>query len=1326
MTLVVEGRGGGKGGGGGQATEGKDSLRSTQVAEIIDVISEGECEGLVGGAKGVYLDGVPLQNPDDSYNFTGVQLAWATGTQGQAALPGINAVQTELGVNVVVEKASPVIRTITSPDIDRCRVTISVPRLTYQDPSTGSITGSSFEYAIDVQSAGGGFVEAYRGKVEGKTNSKYTRSVEFALTGSAPWDVRVRRITDDATTSNISNQFSWFSYTAIKSVKLRYPNTAYTYLRIDAEQFSSVPSRTFKWRGLRIKVPTNYNPTTRAYTGTWDGTFKIAWTDNPAWIFYDMATNDRYGMGRFLDASQVNKWALYQIGQYCDVMVSDGRGGVEPRFRCNVQLRNREDAFKVMQTLAGVFRGMAYWTGSTLQTYQDAPEDASLLYTPANVLDGNFSYQDSSEKSLHSVFICYWHDMEQQGKKVPEVYAPNDLIQRYGVRELELSPLGVTSRGQAARLCRWARHSEQTEGTTITFTVGSDGIVAAPGKVFAVADPNVAGERLAGRIKASTATRLTLDAPVTLAVGEVYTVTVLQPDPASHMGYITEERTVVTPAGPSVSALDVSPSFSAAPAVGTVWMLQSTGISSTLWRCMSVEEVAEKNQYKITGVAHNPSKFDAVESGLTLDEPVTTRIQTQATPPSDLQLVETVYNNGTVNKSQLTISFVPAANARKHKISYRQDIGWWIDLPDTSEQTVTIRDLDPGVYDVVVRSVNGLGNVSQAVQGTITIAGGKSGVRAVRLKASSQVFRVPSSGSPSPASVTLVADVGALDESLIVWTATGGTLSGTGLSRTLTPAAMSADTCTVTAAITEGGQVYSDTLTVVRVYDGLPGTPGETGATGPAGAPGADGDDGAPAASAVMSLDSIGLPADSSGAVTSYSGAQSSMVVFLGAALDTANWSFSHVANNVTVTRSTNTITVTSMAAGVDIGYVDVTATRSGYPSITKRVTVSKYKTGAPGEAGNNASAYWMVLSAPVVRQSGSTFSPATVTAAMYRATGTAAPVAYSGRFIIATSPDGSTFTDVYTSSADEASKAFTVPGGVKAIRFRSYLAGGTTSLIDEEIASVVQDGTSGINVTLSNESHTMPATTAGVVSSYAGSGCVIRVYEGATELEYDGDGVSNGTWAVVRSGSNITPGSLTDSGAFVTVGNASAMNNASDTASVTYTISGKTLSGAAFSIARVQSFTKAKAGVRGSVQVSAATTGTTWSDSAATAAILGAGYVEPVDRDVVTLYNSGASWAEARVYVGGSWLTLTALFPGNILVNGTVAAEKLDVDELSAISANLGTVTAGRIQGGAVFAGSLDVSSAAAGARLELRNNVIRVFDASGALRVRIGDLTS
>jgi predicted phage tail protein len=401
---VIEGR---KGKGGGRTpVEDRDSLRSTQIARVVDAIGEGECEGLANGLKDVFLDGVPIQNADGSLNFEGVTYAWTAGTQGQPAIPALSGVEAEIAVQVEVKKATPIVRSISDPAVDAVRITIAVPQLTNQDMTTGDLHGSLFEWVIEVQSNGGGYVERYRDTLSGKCTTTYTRSVMVGLAGTGPHDIRVKRITDDSTQSNVVNAFTWQSYTEVIQRKLRYPNTCMSYLQVDAQQFARIPVRAWRWRGLRVKVPTNYNPVTRVYTGTWDGTFKMAWTNNPAWCLYAMVTNARWGLGNHVDEAYQNKWSLYKIGQYCDGLVPDGKGGVEPRFTFNWVFTTREQAYKVLQDLAAVFRGLAWWANSNVEYAQDAPQDAQLLYAAANVVDGTFTYQDTSEKTFHSVVIC--------------------------------------------------------------------------------------------------------------------------------------------------------------------------------------------------------------------------------------------------------------------------------------------------------------------------------------------------------------------------------------------------------------------------------------------------------------------------------------------------------------------------------------------------------------------------------------------------------------------------------------------------------------------------------------------------------------------------------------------------------------------------------------------------------------------------------------------------------------------------------------------------------------------------------------------------------
>lgn len=1254
-------------------SEIQDNVKSTQIAELVDIVSEGDCVGLVNGAKDVFLEGTPLQNADGSYNFEGVHLDWRTGTVDQSPLPGINAVQSEVTVNVDVLQATPVVRTITSTSVDKCRVTIMAPRLFFQDTSSGDISGSSFQFAIDVQASGGAYVEVLNRTIEGKTNSQYSKSFEFSLTGSAPWNIRVRRISADPAGSNVANAFKWSSFTEIQSVKLRYPYTGYTFLRVDAQAFNQIPARTFKWRGKKIKVPTNYNTTTRIYTGVWDGTFKTEWTDNPAWVFYDMVTTARYGLGNYVDPAEVNKWRLYKIAQYCDGLVPNGSGGTEPRFTINAQIRDRKEAYRLLQDLSSVFRGMPFWDGAKVDVYQDSPEPVSLIYAPANVVGGNFEYEGgSSEKSRHSVFICYWNDMTDQGRRTAEVYAPNDLITRYGMREIELSPMGVTSRSMAARLCRWARHTEEAEGETVGFSVGSDGIVAQPGKVFSIADPSVAGERLGGRIVAATTTQVTLDAPVTLDSGVTYTLTVIQPDSIDHMEYDTEDRTVTTAAGADLSVLTVSPAFSATPTQGTLWILSSANVEPTLWRCTDVEE-QDKGGYKISGTAYNASKYDAIELGLTLDQPVITKLSTVASPPTGLTLEEEIYSDGTVNKSALTVAFIPASGSSRYQIKYRRDTGWWVDLPESGEQSATIRGLEPGVYDVVVRAINGLGNVSPAVQGTITLAGGKSGVRAVRLKASALTFKVPTSGPASPTSITITADCGALDEAGLSWSATGGTLTGTGTTRTLTYANMSADVAMVTATITVGSDVYTDTVTIIKVADG---------ATGPAGAAGSSGVNGARTAVLEMYQWAASAPTTFPSGSSTYTWATGQFT----APATTNGWS---LAPTAPVAGQTLWLCRTVYADSLTTETTSVTWSASA--SVATGAAGSNGAEGAAGSAGANGTRtailelYQWAASTPSTFPSGtSTYTWATgdFTAPTTPAEWSLTPgAAVAGQTLwgcmvrFADSGTSSTSSVPWSTSTAYAIGAAGANG--------SNGAPGATG----DTGATGAPGAPGVSAVMTLDSIGLPADTAGAVTSYAGAASTMLVALGGA------DDTSNWTFShtetdvtVTRSVNTIT---ITSMGSGVAIGYVDVTATRSGYPSITKRVTVSKYKTGATGPTGATGSTGATgdtglSGPRGSVTLAASTAGTSWSDSEANAAITGAGFAGPVNRDVVTLYNTSTGWSEARFYSGSSWLTLNAWITGNLLVDGTIEAEKIKA----------GTITTDRIQVGAASATSSQSST--------------------------------
>ncbi|NDD11473.1 MAG: host specificity protein J [Betaproteobacteria bacterium] len=511
--LIIGAGGGGKGGGGSArvAQEAPDSLRSKAYARVVDLVCEGEIEGLAAGLQSVYLDDTPIQNPDGSYNFTGVTLETRPGTQQQSYIPGFSSVENEVSVGVECKANQPVVRTINDPDVDAVRIKVSIPTLTLQDTTNGDLNGASVSYAIDVQARGAGYVQVLADTVSGKTTSRYQRSYYIPLTGTGPWDVRLRRITADSTQTSLQNKTFFESYTEVIESKLRYPNSALMALRVDASQFTSIPRRSYDLKLLRVRIPSNYFPQTRSYAGVWDGTFKVAWTDNPAWCFYDLVTNTRYGLGSFIPESQVDKWALYRVARYCDELLPNGLGGYEPRFTCNLYLQSREQAYKVVQDMASIFRGMAYWSGGAITVTQDSPQDPVYQFTASNVIDGEFAYQGSSAKARHTVALVSWTDPDDFYRQKVEYVEDMAGIARYGVVQADVVAMGCTSRGQANRVGKWLLYSEQSESEIITFRTGLEGAVVRPGDVIKVADSSRGGLRLGGRIAAATTASVTLD-----------------------------------------------------------------------------------------------------------------------------------------------------------------------------------------------------------------------------------------------------------------------------------------------------------------------------------------------------------------------------------------------------------------------------------------------------------------------------------------------------------------------------------------------------------------------------------------------------------------------------------------------------------------------------------------------------------------------------------------------------------------------------------------------------------------------------------------------
>lgn len=685
-------------------------LRSRAYARTLDAVSEGEIVGLVDGAKSIYLNGTQLQNDDGTFNFENVTFDSRNGTNDQTYIAGIPAVESETGVNVEVTKAADVTRTVTNLDVNAVRITLSLQSL-FKQADDGKINGTTVQIQIDVQSNGGGYTPYLYDAITGKAQSKYQRSYRVELTGEGPWDIRVSRNTDDSTDLKLQNKTYWDSYTEIIDAKLRYPNTALVSMRFDSENFSGVPTRAFDMQLLKVKVPVNYDPVARTYTGSWDGTFKTAWTDNPAWCFYDVVTNARYGIGGYIDPSQVDKWALYTISQYCDELVPDGFGGYEPRFTCNMYLQSRTEAFKVVQDMASCFRSMVYWASGSLTLSQDAPSDPVALFTQANVLDGKFSYSGSSAKARHTVALVTWNDPEDMYMQKVEYVEDQAAIARFGVVPTEVVAIGCTSRGQANRVGRWMLFSERYQSETVTFATGIEGAVARPGQIIKVADASRAGSRLGGRVHSATTTTVTLDASVTLGAS-TWTLYAMLPDGT------VESRTVSGAVGAAVS---VTSAFSAAPQAGAQWIMSASTVEAQTFRVLSVSE-QENGLVEITALKHDPDKYDAVEDGLVLQPRDITQLNEPPPPTSNGIKSEYIYATLTDVKVAATFTWDQVARATSYEVTYSIDSGNPV-VVTTATNTLELLDTPSGDYVVTVKAVSSLGVRSVPYTFTVTVLG---------------------------------------------------------------------------------------------------------------------------------------------------------------------------------------------------------------------------------------------------------------------------------------------------------------------------------------------------------------------------------------------------------------------------------------------------------------------------------------------------------------------------------------------------------------------------------------------------------------------------
>nr|WP_241167615.1 DUF1983 domain-containing protein [Escherichia coli] len=715
---------GAKGGGGSSHTpvEQPDDLLSVAKLKMLIAVSEGEIQGDLT-AQNIFLNDTPLANDSGEYNFSGVKWEFRKGTQDQTYIAGMPQVDNELAVGTTVTTTAPWTRQFTNLSLDAIRIKLSLP-VQYFYKDNGDMVGTVTEYAIDLSTDGGAWKTVVNGKFDGKTTTEYQRDHRIDLPKSTSgWSVRVRRITADASGSNskLVNAFKVFSYAEVIDSKLRYPLTALLYVEVDSSQFNgSAPKVTCKIKGKLIKVPDNYDPVTRTYSGSWYGGFKMAWSNNPAWIFYDLVLDEIYGMGTRVDASMVDKWALYSIAQYCDEMVSDGAGGTEPRFTCNVFIQAQEDAWQVLNDLAAVFRGITFWGNDQIYVQADVPQDdVDWVYNSSNVIDGLFTYAGGSYKNRYSSCLVSWSDPQNHYSDTVEGVYDSALVERYDVRQTSLTAIGCTSQSEAHRRGRWVLLSNAKDGT-VSFGVGLDGYIPLPAEIIGVADPFRSGKENGGRISAVNGRQITLDREIDYAAKDRLVVNL--PDGKAQtrtISAVSADKKTVT----------VATAFSQVPVAGAVWAIDSDNLAIQYFRVTSIAANDDSTGgFTITAVQHDPNKYRYIDDGVRVESPpITVTPISVLSAPKNIVVTESDHVSQGLTVASLDVSWDKVEGAIRYVAQWRKDNGDWINVPVTSAQGFSVQGIYSGSYDVRVRALNAQDTSSPWGYGETTYLSGKTG-----------------------------------------------------------------------------------------------------------------------------------------------------------------------------------------------------------------------------------------------------------------------------------------------------------------------------------------------------------------------------------------------------------------------------------------------------------------------------------------------------------------------------------------------------------------------------------------------------------------------
>lgn len=707
-----------------QPSIASNSVPSIATARMVYLWSWGPIVGPVNGPRSIKLDGTPIMAEDGTLNYLGVKWQFRSGELNQERLQGISESSNEIDVEQELKSTTPWIYTVTRDMADAVRLRFSWPQLQAQD-SGGNINGVRIQYAVDISTDGGPYLQVLASEVNRKNITKYERSHRIELPTGSRWSIRARRVTPEANSSLVSDAMVVEAIAEVVDSDQEYPLTAVGCLEYDAQQFGGdIAKVAVLMRGRIVRVPMNYDPETRTYStagpgtsnGVWDGTFKEAYTSNPAWIFYDLALHPYYGLGERIDASMINRWALYRIAQYCDQLVPDGKGGQEPRFTCNLYLQKQAEGWAVLQDLAAIFHGLAYWDGSQIVVNADMPQDSAYTYSGAQILgDGAIKYSGSKWRDRHSLAMVSFDDPSQGYETDKEPVFDEEAMADYGVREVSVEAVGCTSRGQAQRAGQWALLTEQLQLRGATMRVGLDGYIPKPGKVISIADSMLAGRANGGRIAAVAGRVITLDRDV-----EVPTGARLQVNLPSGKAEARQVRSV------SGRKITVMADYSEVPEAECGWALDYDDLKLMQFYVRNVTR-PEWHQFQLELIQHEPSKFDAIDYGTVIDDrPISVLPPGVQDAPARVLITSHNSVDQGIAVTTMTIGWDAAPGAVAYDVEWRWGARDWIKLPRTGELSADVRGVYAGQYLARVRAVSSMDVASMPTTSTLTDIAGKT------------------------------------------------------------------------------------------------------------------------------------------------------------------------------------------------------------------------------------------------------------------------------------------------------------------------------------------------------------------------------------------------------------------------------------------------------------------------------------------------------------------------------------------------------------------------------------------------------------------------